>query len=151
MEKIKNINPLLLLLLLEAAALVTFGQKKDKIISRLTKIEERWHQAYVVHEPSVLAEILSDDFILVGRTGGRIGKDDVIKNLKADKSSYEYSTPYDMEFRIYKNCAIVLGKTKEKGVTEGKPFEANYFWKDIFIKNKNGWQCVLASTAKIDG
>lgn len=126
------------------------AQKNKKTIESLREIEEKWHHAYVTHDSTVLDEILSEDFIILGRTGGRLARAGVFKNFREDKTVYEYVTPYDMEFRIYSNCAIVMGKSKEKGVADGKPYEAKYFWKDIFIKAKGKWHCVMASNAKIE-
>ena len=122
------------LFLVLSLSITSEAQKNKKTIATLTQIEERWHHAFVTHDSTVLQEILAADFIILGRTGGRLGREGVFKNFRDDKSIYEYVTPYDMEFRIYKNCAIVMGKSKEKGVDDGKVMKQNIFGKIFLLK-----------------
>jgi hypothetical protein len=117
--------------------------------AQLKQIETDWHHAYVTHDIHLIEKALADDFIDLGRTGGRINKKQVLDNFGKDSSQYEYCEPYDMEFKIYTNSAIVIGRTKEKGISGDKPFANEYFWHDVFIKTKQGWKCVLASVALI--
>jgi len=115
----------------------------------LKNLEIDWHHAYTYHNKELIKNVLSEDFIDVGRTGNRINKQQVLENFSKDSSVYEYCEPFDLEFKIYKNSAIVLGRSKEKGTLKGKPFENIYFWHDVFVKQQSGWKCVLASVSLI--
>lgn len=125
------------------------AQNRAQDSAMLHSLEVDWHHAYTKHDITLIKKVLADDFIDIGRTGGRINKAQLLKNFSQDKSEYEYCEPFDMEFKIYADAAIILGKTKEKGITDDKTFENTYFWHDVFIRTKDGWKCVLASVALI--
>jgi hypothetical protein len=109
------------LLILTAPALLS-GQISGKKTSRnvkiereLKKVEEDWANAYLKHDAAALERILADEFISVGSNGRSHNKAQDIEELKADSAIYEYSTPYDLETRIYGEVAVVIGRTKERG------------------------------------
>src|SRR2546427_751692 len=93
------------------------GRKTDhnpKVERELKKVEEDWANAYLRHDAAALEQILADEFISVGSNSKSHNKAQDIEELKADSAVYEYSTPYDLEIRIYGNGAVVIERTKEK-------------------------------------
>jgi ketosteroid isomerase-like protein len=124
--------------------------KNLKIKQELIKLEEEWHNAYVKRDAAPLERILADEYIAVVGNGRSIGKAQTVEGLKKDTATYEYSTPYDMDFRFYDNAVVVIGRTKEKGKSEdGKEFTVEYRWTDVFVKKDGRWQCVAAQVARI--
>lgn len=123
--------------------------QNNSVIKKIEQLEYDWHNAWVTHDITLIENVLADDFLNVGRTGGRLNKQQTLENFKQDSSIYEYCTPYDLEYRVYKNTVIVMCRSKEKGISNGKPFNAVYFSVDTFIKRKNKWQCVQASVSLI--
>ncbi len=125
------------------------AQNLNKDTTIIKNLEVDWHYAYVTHDIHLISKVLAEDFINLGRTGGRNNKLQTLENFKKDSSVYEYCYPFDFEFRVYKNTIIVLCNSKEKGTTNGVPFSATYFSHDIFIKENGIWKCVLASVGLI--
>jgi hypothetical protein len=130
--------------------LFSFAQDSSRAISTIKQLEIDWHHAYITHDISILKNILADDFINLGRTGGRATKQQTLENFSRDSSVYEYCEPYDFEFRLFDNTVIVLCKSREKGFSEGKQFQNTYFSYDIFIRRDKKWQCVQAGVGLID-
>jgi ketosteroid isomerase-like protein len=126
-----------------------YSQMTSGLKIKIEELENSWHHAYEVHDVRLIRNVLADDFINLGRTGGRISKQQTLENFKKDSAIYEYCKPFDFEFRKFKKTVIVLCKTKEKGIDHGKPFEALYFSYDIFVKRKGKWKCVQAGVATI--
>lgn len=124
-----------------------FGQTDKSIESALIRLETDWHNAYRLKDTSILQKILADEFVTINSRGNQIGKKAVLNALKTDNARYDSIYPYDMAFMHYDDCVAVIGKTRETGVENGKPFDNLYFWTDIFVKKQNTWQCVLAQTS----
>jgi ketosteroid isomerase-like protein len=123
--------------------------RNAKIEQELIKLEEEWHNAYVKHDASPLERILADEYISVGVSGSGT-KAKAIEGLKADTATYDYSTPYDLDVRVYGDTALVIGRTKEKGrAANGNEFTAEYRWTDVFVKRQGHWQCVVAQVARV--
>ena len=116
----------------------------------LKKVEEEWANAYVRHDAAPLERILADEFITVGSNGQSHDKAQDIEELKSDGATYEYSTPYDLDVRVYGDMAVVIGRTKERGhYDSGRQFTNEYRWTDIFVRRKGRWQCIAAQVASI--
>ncbi len=121
-----------------------------KVEQELIKLEDEWHNAYVRRDAEPLERILADEYIAISGNGGSGNKAQAIAGLRADKSTYEYSTPYDMDFRFYGDTVVVIGRTKEKGKAEnGTEFTVEYRWTDVFVKRNGRWQCVAAQIARV--
>ena len=136
------------------AASRTNGQKlsdrNERIKQELIKLEEEWHNAYVRHDAAPLEKILADEYIAVGGGGNVSTKAQSIAGLKADGSTYEYSTPYDMDFRFYDDTVVVIGRTREKGkAPNGTEFSVEFRWTDVFVKKNGRWQCVAAQVVRV--
>ena len=149
----KNIKLLFRIILSALSACtisLSYAQHDSVIISTIKQLEIDWHHAYISHDSNILKNILADDFINLGRTGGRATKAQTLQNFKMDSSVYEYCEPYDFEFRVFEKVVIVLCKTREKGIGGGKPFQNTYFSYDVFIKRQDKWQCVQAGVGLIN-
>jgi ketosteroid isomerase-like protein len=148
---------ILIALIVVAMSSIATGQTINKQKSRnakteqeLIKLEEEWHNAYVRHDAAPLERILADEYIAISGNGGSSNKAQAIAGLKADTTTYEYSTPYDMDMRFYGDTVVVIGRTKEKGRTQnGTEFIVEYRWTDVFVKRKGSWQCVAAQVARV--
>jgi ketosteroid isomerase-like protein len=104
----------------------------------------------VRRDAAPLERILADEYIAVGGSGGSINKAQTIEGLKNDTAIYEYSTPYNMDFRFYGDTVVVVGRTKDKGKTQnGTEFSVEYRWTDVFVKREGRWQCVAAQVVRV--
>ena len=144
-------------ILIVAASSLASGQmagkqkfRNTKVEQELKKVEEEWANAYMRHEATPLERILADEFITVSSNGQSHGKTQDIEELKSDSATYEYSTPYDLDIRVYGDMAVVVGRTKERGhYDSGRQFTNEYRWTDIFVKRQGRWQCIAAQVASI--
>lgn len=153
MKKLIILTAVILTVALSAAS-QTIEQKLSgknlKIKQEIIKLEEEWHNAYVKRDPAPLERILADEYVFVGGSGRSINKAQAIEGLKNDAATYEYSTPYDMDFRFYGDTVVVIGRTKEKGkAKDGAEFSVEYRWTDVFVKRDGRWQCVAAQVVRI--
>ena len=124
--------------------------KNLKTKQELIKLEEEWHNAYLRRDATPLEKFLADEYIAVGGNGGTVNKAQTVEGLKNDTATYEYSTPYDMDFRFYGDTVVVIGRTKEKGKAQnGAEFSVEYRWTDVFVKREGRWQCVAAQVVRI--
>ena len=143
--------------LIVAASSLASGQmagkqkfRNIKVEQELKKVEEEWANAYMRHDAAPLERILADEFITVGSNGQSHGKTQDIEELKSDSATYEYSTPYDLDIRVYGDMAVVVGRTKERGhYDSGRQFTNEYRWTDIFVKRQGRWRCIAAQVASI--
>ncbi len=153
MRKLFAIAGLIFAFVSFAASQTTKGKlsgRNLKIKQELIRLEEEWHNAYVKRDAAALERVLADEYIAVGGNGGSYNKTQTIEGLKNDTATYEYSTPYDMDFRFYDDAVVVIGRTKEKGKAQnGAEFSVEYRWTDVFVKRDGRWQCVAAQVIRV--
>ena len=100
---------------------------------------------------STLERVLTPDFTLTLSNGKVSTRADEINELRNGKVHYDVFENYDMNARIYgDNVAVVLGKTRVKGTTEGKPFDRVVQFTDTLIKRDGRWQLAAGHVSRIE-
>ena len=131
------------------------SQVPADIRKEIEAFEVKWHNAYVQHNPEMLKDVLAEEFISVGSSGKSVTKSQAVTGLIADSLSlYAYSTPYDLDIRLYSNnqFAVVIGRTKETWVEKNDRFKsgyAEYRWTDNLEKRNGKWVCVSAQVVRL--
>ena len=74
-----------------------------------------------------------------------------IDELRSGKVHYDVFENYDVKARLYgEDTAIVLGKTRVKGMSEGKPFDRAVQFTDTLIKRDGRWQLVAGHVSRLE-
>ena len=71
--------------------------------------------------------------------------------LQSGKVHYDVFENYDMKARLYgDNTAVVLGKTRVKGMSEDKPFDRVVQFTDTLVKRDGRWQLAAGHVSRIE-
>lgn len=102
-------------------------------------------------DPAALERVLTPDFTLTLSNGDVSTRVDEINNLRSGKVHYEIFENYDMLARLYgDNMAVVLGKTRVKGTSDGKPFDRVVQFTDTLIKRDGQWQLAAGHVSRLE-
>lgn len=74
--------------------------------------------------------------------------DDIEEAKKVDPKSQIFEN-HDMQVRVHGDTAVVIGITRTKGVSEGKAFDAQFQFTDVFIKDNGRWRLFAGHATKI--
>ena|SRR5437867_135019 len=100
---------------------------------------------------AALERALTDDFTLTLSNGNVNTRADEIGELRSGKVHYDMFENFDMKARLYgDDTAIVLGKTRVKGMSEGKPFDRVVQFTDTLIKREGRWQVAAGHVSRIE-
>ena len=98
-------------------------------------------KAFVDADAAALERVLTDDFTLTLSNGDISTRANEIDELRSGKVRYDVFENYDMNARLYgDSTAVVLGKTRVKGTSEGKPFDRVVQFTDTLVKRDGRWQ-----------
>ena len=114
----------------------------------LLKLEKEFEQAVVSNDAAAVGRLLADDWIIVGPDGRIIDKSRFLEVIKAGALSHEKMESEDVRVRIYENTATVTALTTSKGKFMGQDFTSLERATDIFVKQKNRWQCVFTQLTR---
>jgi uncharacterized protein DUF4440 len=108
-------------------------------------------KAFLDADPAALERVLTADFTLTLSNGEISTRADEINELRSGKVHYDIFENYDMKTRLYgDNTAVVLGKTRVKGTSEGKQFDRVVQFTDTLIKRNGRWQLAAGHVSRLE-
>ena len=108
-------------------------------------------KAFLDADVAALERVLTRDFTLTLSNGEVSTRADEINELRSGKVHYDVFENYDMLARLYGNdTAVVLGKTRVKGTSEGKCFDRVVQFTDTLIKRDGRWQLAAGHVSRIE-
>ena len=108
-------------------------------------------KAFLDADPVALERVLTPDFTLTLSNGEVSTRGNEIDELRNGKVHYDVFENYDMNARVYgDDVAVVLGKTRVKGTSEGKPFDRVVQFTDTLIKRDGRWQLAAGHVSRIE-
>jgi|SRR5205085_2175348 len=108
-------------------------------------------KAFLDADVAALERVLTPDFTLTLSNGEVNTRADEINELRSRKVHYDVFENYDMLARLYgSNVAVVLGKTRVKGIVDGKPFDRVVQFTDTLIKRDAQWRLVAGHVSRLE-
>ena len=108
-------------------------------------------KAFLDADPAALERVLTADFTLTLSNGQVSTRANEIDELRRGKVHYVVFVNYDMKARAYgDNTAVVVGKTRVKGTSDGKPFDRVVQFTDTLVKRDGRWQLMAGHVSRIE-
>jgi Domain of unknown function (DUF4440) len=127
----------------------SFGQTPAR--QEVLQFERDACKAFLDADVPALERVLTPDFTLTLSNGEVSTRADEINELQSKKVHYDVFENYDMLARLYGNdMAVVLGKTRVKGISDGKPFDRVVQFTDTLIKRDGRWQLAAGHVSRIE-
>ena len=119
--------------------------------SEVLQFERDACKAFLDAYVAALERVLTPDFTLTLSNGQVSTRAHEIDELRSGKVHYDVFENYDMKARVYgDDIAVVLGKTRVKGVSDGKPFDRVVQFTDTLIKRDGRWQLAAGHVSRIE-
>ena len=139
------------LIVLLAVAACQFCLAQTPAQQEVLQFERDACKAFLDADVAALERVLTPDFTLTLSNGEVSTRADEINELQSNKVHYDVFENYDMLARLYGNdTAVVLGKTRVKGIANGKPFDRVVQFTDTLIKRDGRWQLAAGHVSRIE-
>lgn len=122
------------------------GEKED--IAKLTQLSNAWDQAIVAKNEAAVAGNMAEDFRIIDGYGAVDGKRKFVADILDARLTIDPYTVEEFEVRLYGDTALLSGRTHMTGRYDGKPFESNYRYIDIYVRRGGQWQIVSVQITK---
>jgi ketosteroid isomerase-like protein len=147
---VEVVNRILIVCVLVAASVLSFGQAKPEAVEQILKqLERDWTQASLKKDIAALDKIMADDWVSIDFQGKAVTKAETLANLKAGLPATQAAGIGEMKVRIFGDSAIVTGSDTEKSTLQGKDVIDKYLWTDVFVKRDGRWQAVASQSTKV--
>jgi ketosteroid isomerase-like protein len=129
-------------LMLFCAAGIAQNAAKHGDEGQILALENAWNQAELAHDPSAMALILTDDFVITEPDGTLQTRQQHFAFAKDKSYHYDLLVSEDFRIKVYGDTGVVTGVYHEKGKYKGKTFDRRGRFTDTWIKvNGGAWQC----------
>ncbi|PYK05000.1 MAG: nuclear transport factor 2 family protein [Verrucomicrobia bacterium] len=106
--------------------------------------------AYLNGEAEKIANFLTEDYTLTNSKGEISGRADDIADATSGKVRYDLFENYDMKVRLYgDSAAVVTGRTKLKGVYDGKTVDKIVQFTDTLVKQNGRWRLAAGHVSPV--
>jgi ketosteroid isomerase-like protein len=113
-------------------------------VRALVDRNDEFQRAVAANDADTLDRILSDDFVLYTSRGTAVAKSGILDEARLKGSHYECNDSSDVRARVWGDTGVVTALLHEKGVANGKPFDAAVRFTDVYVRTDRGWVQVSA-------
>jgi len=139
------------LIVLVAVLTSRFSSAQTPAQQEVLQFERDACKAFLDADVSALERVLTEDFTLTLSNGEVSTRANEIKELQTGKIHYDVFENYDMTARLYGDAtAVVIGKTRVKGTSEGKAFDRVVQFTDTLIKRDGRWQLAAGHVSRLE-
>jgi ketosteroid isomerase-like protein len=139
----------LIAFLLSATCQLSFAQTPAE--KEVLQFERDACKAFLDADVAALERVLTPDFTLTLSNGEVSARANEINELRSGKVHYDVFENYDMTARLYgDNTAVVLGNTRVKGTSEGKPFDRVVRFTDTLVTREDRWQLAAGHVSRLE-
>ncbi len=108
-------------------------------------------KAFQQADTATLEKMLTDDFTLTLSNGEVSSRAEEIGELRDGKVHYDIFENANMKVRLYgDDAAVVLGQTRVKGTSDGKPFDRTVQFTDTLVKRDGRWQIAAGHVSRLE-
>ena len=125
------------------------SRSRDVDIAQLTYLSSAWDQAIVRKDAAAIAANMADDFRHIGGDGEVETKAPFVADLISPDLRIDPYTVEEFEIRLYGDTALLSGRTRMTGMSEGKPFATHYRYIDIYVRRGDTWKIVSVQTTRL--
>lgn len=113
------------------------------------KTERDLAQVYQRSDAAGIERGVMEDYRLTNSHGKITTRTDDLEEARKVDPKYEIFENHDMEVRVHGDTAVVVGITHAKGISGGKPFDAQFQFTDTFVKDDGRWRLFAGHATKI--
>lgn len=135
----------IVLILLECCLGSVYAQQEAEAISR---IESKRYEAMTKADTGYLRFILSDDLVYTHSNGLVETKTDFIQSISSKKIVYKQIGVREQKIKLHQKTAIVTGVLHVSGSLNGKDFDIDLRYTNVYIKEKE-WKLLAWQSLKI--
>ena len=126
---------------------VAAGKADD--IAALTRLSDAWDKAIVAKDRVAVAGNMAEDFRIIDGSGKIQDKAAFVADILDPGLTIDPYTVDEFEVRLLGDTALLSGRTRMTGSFEGKPFESNYRYIDVYVRRGGTWKIVSVQITRI--
>jgi len=121
---------------------------RDQDVATLTRLSNDWDHAIVRKDARAIADNMAEDFRQIGGQGNLETKKSFVAGVLDPKLTIDPYTVEEFDVRLYGDTALLSGRTHMTGTYDGRAFESNYRYIDIYVRRGGSWKIVSVQVTR---
>jgi ketosteroid isomerase-like protein len=132
-----------------AGQLDSHSVPQTRVVEEIKNLEKVRNQAVLRGDVATLDRMTSDDYTFITLRGELRTKSDILKGFATRSFHYEARRVFDLKIRVFRDTAIVTGRSVQKGMENGKDYSGDYRFTRVYMKEHERWLTVALQTTLI--
>jgi len=115
----------------------------------LAAVQQRLIAAWIHRDRSALEALLGQEWSVTHPDGRISTRAEVLFDLESGANRLLEGAVDDLCFRIYRNFAVVNGRTRARGEYKRHPYDVKLRFTDVFVQRDGRWQAVSSHACRI--
>lgn len=112
------------------------------VVRIIEKLEEQWRQAELHANTTVMASMLSDDYLGIYSDGTLATKTETLAAFQDGGAHFTEILPSDQKIRVFGTTAVVTSKAKVVGTNDGEEISGLYRYTRVYHRSSGVWKIV---------
>ncbi len=109
------------------------------VIEAILRTESEWAEAHLRLDLATIARIMADDYVIIGKDGTVIARDEALASYRDDVRKWEYARSDELDVRVYGEAAVVIGRWTARGENNGKRFDYVARFMSVYVRRDGQW------------
>jgi ketosteroid isomerase-like protein len=118
-------------------------------VATLARQAEAWDQAIVRKDRAAIEANMADEFRGIDGAGTVKDKRTFVDGLMSPALTINPYTVDDFDIRVYGDVALLSGRTRMTGTSDGQPFTTYYRYTDVYARRADRWQIVSVQITRL--
>jgi len=127
-----------------AVSIFTFAQKNSAATAAILDLEKKWTDAYKLADLNTMNSLLNEDVIVTVEDGKVYSKSGYLTHSVDKTVKVLLAEITDVRVRVDDDTAVVTGAYHEKGTKNGKAYEFNDRFTDVWKDHGGKWQLIAS-------
>lgn len=116
---------------------------EDALTKQFQTIEDRLNSAMISNDPKIIAQCITDDWVLVNPESGPLGREIILGIIGSGMLTHSTMTKQIKRVKVYGEVAVVTGRAQSTGTFQGNAIEADEWVTDVYLQKEDDWLCVM--------
>ena len=119
----------------------------EKYVKAFSETKNRW---LIENRIDSISNMLDSRCLFMHSNGWTQNAEELVKDLQSKKLVYHKITVTESQARQYESMVIVTGRGRFEGTVDGKVFNMQLMYTEVFVKRKNSWKLVSRQSTKLE-
>lgn len=133
-----------------AALLLLLGSLRASapVAAEIEELDRTLNALISARDAKGAAALYCEEFVLTTAAGRRVSKGEILAQIVSPGLTFEINTMSGVQVRVVGATALLTGTLHQKGVLDGRAFEARLLVTDTWVRTERGWQLLAGHASK---